>query len=185
MIVVCIWTGDELLLEAGSNCIGTNEKVYHDIKVTRNYIYYNKTWYHTYIALRGTKRAQNSKSNDASAHAHKIQLKYILYVYSIKFDCLNIDELLSVCFHMDKQNAFGYTKFQCFGHGNSLMTIIKSTRAFTKPRTSAIFVIAQKLCNCSGISMRSKTFRIIENNAVSIVLAHAFIWLNCIHWSEL
>lgn len=35
---------------------------------------------------------------------HKIQLKYMLY---IKFDCLNVDDLLSVCFHMDKQNQNG------------------------------------------------------------------------------
>lgn len=79
-------------------------------------------------------KLENSKSNDASAHAHKIRLKYILH---IKFDCLNVDELLSVCFHMNEQN------------GNSILWSrqmlndhhqIDPTHTLTKPRMSAISV---------------------------------------------
>lgn len=36
--------------------------------------------------------------------------------YNIKFDCSNVDELLLVCFHIDKQNG----NSMLFGHGKML-----------------------------------------------------------------
>lgn len=115
---VYISTTDGLLLKAGSNCIQTNEKVFHGTKVIRNYTVhtthssYNEIWNMISCPLRVcgsacSKRDQNSKlkikrCKCTCTQTHKIQLKYILY---IEFDCLNVDELLSVCFHMNKQNG--------------------------------------------------------------------------------